>query len=105
MDQNLSSGALVRPLHKDARAEADIPAGYGKTDSFLWPKDPAWLFLFWEITVDTLDCIKSQYGEDTLRAARTVIRLHDVTDLPLFDGTNDVCHYEQKLVHHLLEQI
>ncbi len=98
MDQNLSSGALVRPLHKDARAEADIPAGYGKTESFLLPKDPAWLFLFWEITVDTLDCIKSQYGEDTLRAARTVIRLHDVTDLPLFDGTNDVCHYDLPVI-------
>ena len=59
MEKNLSSGALVRTIIKDARTEADIPSGYGKTESFLLPKDPAWLFLFWEITAGTLDYIRS----------------------------------------------
>ena len=27
MENNLSSGALVRPLQKDIHAEADIPSG------------------------------------------------------------------------------
>ena len=98
MEKNLSSGALVRNLQKDVRAEADIPAGYGKTESYLLPKDPAWLFLFWEITAGTFDFIKGQYGEETLRNARTVIRLHDVTGVAMFDGNNSVCYYDMPVI-------
>lgn len=98
MENNLSSGALVRNIQKDIHAEADIPAGYGKTESYLLPKDPAWLFLFWEITNGTLDFLKEQYGQDTLNNARTIIRLHDVTDVALFDGNNSVCHYDMPVI-------
>jgi len=98
MEKNLSSGALVRNIQKDIHAEADIPAGYGKTESYLLPKDPAWLFLFWEITQNTLDCVASQYGQETLQNARTIIRLHDVTDVAVFDGENDVCHYDMPVI-------
>ena len=98
MENNLSSGALVRPVYHDIHAQADIPSGYGKTESFLLPKDPAWLFLFWEITADTFDYIKSQYGEALLHTARSIIRLHDVTDVPFFDGTNAVCHYDMPVI-------
>lgn len=98
MSQSISSGSIKEPLVKDPAAEADIPSGYGKTESYLLPKDPAWLFLFWEITQNTLDCIKQQYSEETLRQARTIIRLHDVTDVALFDGTNSVCHYDMPVI-------
>ena len=98
MTQNLSSSALVKPLAKDVHAETDIPSGYGKTESFLLPKDPAWMFLFWEITQNTLDCIKSQYSEETLKNARTIIRLHDITDLNYFDGKNSVSHYDMPVI-------
>ena len=97
MENNLSSGALVRPLQKDVHAEADIPTGYGKTDSYLLSKDPAWLFLFWEITTGTLDFIRAQYGE-ALQTARTIIRLHDITDVAVFDGNNSVCHYDMPVI-------
>jgi len=98
MTQNLSSSALVKPQAKDANAEADIPSGYGKTESYLLPKDPAWLFLFWEITQNTLDCIKSQYGQNILDAARSVIRLHDVTGVEFFDGSNSVRYYDMPVI-------
>jgi len=98
MTQSLSSGSIKEPIVKDPAAEADIPAGYGKTESFLLPKDPAWLFLFWEITPGTLDCIKQQYDESTLKNARTVIRLHDVTGVTLFDGTNANCYYDMPVI-------
>lgn len=98
MSQSISSGSIKEPIVKDPAAEADIPSGYGKTESYLLPKDPAWLFLFWEITQNTLDCIKQQYSEETLRQARTIIRLHDVTDVALFDGTNSVCHYDMPVI-------
>ena len=98
MSQSISSGSIKEPIVKDPAAEADIPSGYGKTESYLLPKDPAWLFLFWEITQNTLDCIKQQYSEETLKQARTIIRLHDVTDVALFDGTNSVCHYDMPVI-------
>jgi len=98
MSQNLSSGSIKEPIVKDPAAEADIPAGYGKTESYLLPKDPAWLFLFWEITQNTLDCIKQQYPQETLNNARTIIRLHDVTEVALFDGSNSVCHYDMPVI-------
>ena len=92
MSNSISSGAIKEPVVKDPAAEADIPTGYGKTESYLLPKDPAWLFLFWEITQNTFDCIKQQYNESILKNARTIIRLHDVTEVPFFDGTNSTCY-------------
>ena len=90
MEQNLSSATLVRPVVKDPQAKIDVPTGYGKTESYLLPKDPAWMFLFWEITQGTFDYLRSQYGEETLKQARTIIRLHDVTGVPFFNGDNSV---------------
>ena len=98
MTQNLSSAAFVKPQVKDVNAEADIPSGYGKTESYLLPKDPAWLFLFWETTQSTLDCVKSQYSHEEIESARTIIRLHDVTDVEFFDGTNAVCYYDMPVI-------
>lgn len=97
MAQNLSSASLVKPVAKDVQAEANVPASYGKTESFLLPKDPAWLFLFWEITQSTLDCIKSQYGQ-LIDSARAVIRLHDVTGVTFFDGSNSVRFYDMPVI-------
>lgn len=98
MSQNISSGSIKEPIVKDPAAEADIPSGYGKTESYLLPKDPAWLFLFWEITQNTFDCIKQQYNESILKNARTIIRLHDVTEVPFFDGTNSTCYYDMPVI-------
>ena len=98
MTQNLSSTAFVKPAVKDAQAEVNIPASYGKTESFLLPKEPAWLFLFWEITAATIECIKSQYSADLLNAAKTIIRLYDVTGVPFFDGSNAVQFYDMPVI-------
>ena len=56
------------------------------------------MFLFWQITQNTLDCVKSQYSEETLKNARTIIRLHDITDLNYFDGQNSVSHYDMPVI-------
>lgn len=98
METNLSSATLVRPVVKDPQAEVDVPSGYGKTESYLLPKDPAWMFLFWEITQGTFDYLKSQYGEETLKQSRTIIRLHDVTDVAMFNGTNGVTFYDMPVI-------
>ncbi len=98
MANNLSSSSLLKPLVRDRQTEADVPSGYGKTESYLLPKDPAWMFLFWEITSSTLDYIQSQYGAETLKHARTIIRLHDVTNVDYFTGSNSVKYYDMPVL-------
>lgn len=98
MKQHLSSTALVRNGVKDYHAETDIPSGYGKTESYLLPKDPSWMFLFWEIIPETINYLRTQYGADTLAEARTIVRLHDVTGVTAFNGTNAVKHYDMPLI-------
>ena len=98
MTQHLSSSALVRNGVKDLHAEADIPSGYGKTESYLLPKDPSWMFLFWEITPETINYVRNQYGSDTLAEARTIIRLHDVTGVEVFNGSNALKHYDMPVI-------
>lgn len=97
MEQNNSSTAFNPVAAIKAEEQTDIPSSYGKTESFLLPKDPAWLFLFWEITADTIDFIKGQYG-NLLNSAKTIIRLHDVTGLSYFDGNNSVQSYDMPVI-------
>lgn len=98
MEQNLSS-MTVQPVQPVAPQEpADLPTGYGTTESYLLPKDPAWMFLFWEITNETFDYVRQQYGQDTLNHSRTVIRLYDITGIEYFDGNNASAFYDMPVV-------
>lgn len=98
MEKNLSSSAFNRLRPSAAAPAGDIPSGYGVTESYLLPKDPAWMFLFWEITAETFDCVRAQYGQDILNQSRTVIRLHDVTGVAYFDGTNSNVYYDMPVI-------
>ena len=98
MENNLSSAALqtLRPCSPQDRD--DIPSGYGTTESYLLPKDPSWMFLFWEITSGTFDYVRAQYGQDTLNSSRTIIRLYDITDVEFFDGNNAHTYYDMPVM-------
>jgi hypothetical protein len=64
----------------------DIPDHYGRTELVLMVVDPLHLFMYWEVTPDSL-----RHAQDTLGAemegARAVVRFYDVS-LIQFDGTN-----------------
>ena len=98
MEKNLSSAVFhqVRPAVPEE--QGDIPSGYGTTESYLLPKDPAWMFLFWEITSDTFDYVRSQYGTEMINQARTIIRLYDITGVNYFDGNNANTFYDMPVV-------
>ncbi|MGB2578422.1 hypothetical protein AAIR98_000341 [Elusimicrobium simillimum] len=86
--RNHSSSAFVKTENKQSsEAQAQLPVSYGKTEAFLLPKDPAWMFLFWDITGTTYDYIKSQHGFDIFDKSKQVVRLHDTTG-KTFDGYN-----------------
>ena len=98
MNEKLSSTAVIKIDTAAAReAQYDLPQSYGKTESFLLPKDPNWMFLFWEITNETYELIKDQRGQNVFDNARTVIRVYDITNKD-FDGKNANSYFDVPVV-------
>ncbi|MBI4352164.1 MAG: DUF4912 domain-containing protein [Elusimicrobia bacterium] len=56
-----------------------LPQGYGTTEAALLPRDPNWMFLYWEITENSLKNLRRQRGEDVLQKGRQVIRVYDAS--------------------------
>ena len=76
-------GQLVSPEQlRDIDADLpDLPIGYGDGTIHLMPRDPKWLFCYWDISEERrASAGKYDYG-------RLTLRLHDVTHV-VFDGTN-----------------
>ena len=89
MENKFSSTAVVKMDHNAAKeAQYDLPQSYGKTQSFLLPKDPVWMFLFWDIINATYEYIMGERGADIFTKSRSVIRVHDITGVNNFDGGN-----------------
>ena len=65
-------GALVDP------EPGDLPAAYGVDRLVLVPRDPWWLFAFWEIAPATREVARGALGADA-DEARPMLRVYDVT--------------------------
>jgi hypothetical protein len=64
----------------------DIPDHYNETYMRALPRDPLWIFSYWEISQSSMDNVKTALGDDFDRA-RWVLRVSDVTEIE-YDGTN-----------------
>ncbi len=58
---------------------APLPDGYGQTLVVLMPRDPRWMFSYWEVTEQTSREIKLQHGEDVFFWAQPTLRMHEVS--------------------------
>lgn len=58
-----------------------LPEGYGETTAALLPRDPHWMFIYWEITDSKKSEICKTYGNDIFNKSRQVIRVYDITDV------------------------
>jgi hypothetical protein len=56
-----------------------LPEGYGTTEAVLLPRDPNWMFIYWEITSQTKAEVCAKHGADIFERARQVIRVYDIT--------------------------
>ena len=63
-----------------------MPQGYGDNRLVLLPRDPRWMFAYWEITGDRINALRSEYGTDVWETGALVLRVYDVTDLSPTDG-------------------
>jgi len=72
-----SSGVLI---DKNIRPDIDsrsLPEGYGATMAALIPRDPDWMFIYWEITADSKAYIAREHGPDIFEKSRQMVRVYD----------------------------
>ncbi len=75
-----SSGQINNKNIEPDLDSRSLPEGYGETNAALLPRDPHWMFVYWEITNSKKSEICKIYGNDIFDKSRQVIRVYDVTD-------------------------
>lgn len=75
-----SSGQIKHSDNAPEAAHKALPEGYGTTEAALLPRDPNWMFIYWEITENSMKNLRREHGDDILKKGRQVIRVYDVTD-------------------------
>ena len=99
MEEKLSSTAAIKIEQNSVKeAQYDLPQSYGKTESFLLPKDPNWMFLFWDIVKETYEYIMGESGRDIFDKSRSVIRVYDITGVAGFNGLNSNSYFDIPIV-------
>lgn len=58
----------------------DIPDSYDDTYMRAMPRDPEWLFVYWELSESFRNSLKDKMGETAFNTAKKILRLYDVTD-------------------------
>jgi hypothetical protein len=66
--------------------EFELPKTYGDTKVFILPKDPTWIFAYWEISPIKFEEFPKQYKDD-FDSSAFVIRVYDITGID-FNGCN-----------------
>lgn len=64
----------------------DIPDHYDETYMRALPRDPLWIFAYWEISKTTIGGLKTALGK-AFFGARWVLRVSDITDID-YNGAN-----------------
>jgi hypothetical protein len=85
----MSSGKLGNDNERDANANS-LPEGYGSTEAVLLPRDPFWMFTYWELSENTLNRLIKEIGVDNFEKSKKVIRVHKIGDNGMSDGFFDV---------------
>ncbi|HBA59704.1 MAG TPA: hypothetical protein DCZ92_02555 [Elusimicrobia bacterium] len=75
-----SSGQINKHNTTPEAEHKALPEGYGTTEASLLPRDPNWMFVYWEITENSKKEARKQHGEDIFTKGRQVIRVYDVSD-------------------------
>lgn len=87
MSDQVSSRIKGMPAVSIGDRSAGLPRNYGETKIVILPRDPLWLYAYWEIAPDMFSSLRGKLGEAKFNASRWVLRVHDVTGIK-FDGSN-----------------
>jgi hypothetical protein len=67
--------------------KSEIPENYNDTYMRAIPRDPQWLFVYWEISESTRNEIRTSVGDALFVTAKRILRLVDISDIS-YDGKN-----------------
>ncbi|MBU2572987.1 MAG: DUF4912 domain-containing protein [Elusimicrobia bacterium] len=87
-----SSGRLNKQDTKPDSDYKSLPESYGNTEAALLPRDPNWMFIYWEITDNSRAEIKKAHGQDIFEKAGPVIRVYDMTHAA--EGSRDAKYFD-----------
>ena len=73
-----TSGVITdKNIQPDAGADA-LPLDYGVTMAALMPRDPNWMFIYWEITPGSKALLARKHGHDIFEKGRQLLRVYDM---------------------------
>jgi len=87
-----SSGQIKTSNTTPEAAHKALPEGYGTTEAALLPRDPNWMFIYWEITENSMKNLRRDHGDDVLKKGRQVIRVYDVSGVS--DGSQPSKYFD-----------
>ena len=74
-----SSGKLDTNNNQPDSDYKSLPESYGTTEAALLPRDPNWMFIYWDITDNSKGQLAREHGQDVFEKARHIIRVYDVS--------------------------
>jgi len=79
-----TSGAILDKNSQPDSESAALPQEYGVTMAALMPRDPNWMFVYWEITPNSKTRIAREHGQDIFKKGHQVLRVYNMahTDGP-----------------------
>lgn len=73
-----TSGRIGAPDAQKEMGAGELPAAYGTTEAALLPRDPNWMFLYWEITESSRRRLALERGPDIFERGRETLRVHEL---------------------------
>lgn len=64
----------------------ELPQGYGETRIVAMPRDPYWLFAYWEVSEATKAEIRNRFGPTAWEGSQPVLRVYDVGSVYFYDS-------------------
>ncbi len=82
----IPSSLRKRVKHEPQKTEG-LPRSYGDTKIVAIPRDPFWIYAYWEISEKTISKLIKQLSKGVYAKARWIMRVYDITDVE-FNGKN-----------------
>ena len=90
------------PAEKEKKVSLFIDRGaplkeqYGETKIALLPRDPRWIYAYWEINEGSKEKVRKKRGEGIFSRSSLTLRFYDVTDI-VFNGKNAHKQFDVKV--------
>jgi hypothetical protein len=92
MSENLSSKISGGKRDSFSSNKDGLPSSYGDNAAVLLPRDPIWIYVYWEISKSKKSELSAKFGNN-FNPASLALRIYDITDVS-FDGYNAVRHFD-----------